>query len=425
MERNINKNIDNSKELVETNIRKNAVQAYINRKTNRKSENQKKNVNKSVKLRKDCTGNRYGSIVVEKMIYGEKGNGKKPRTKCLCRCDCGNIKIFESYRVRKGLVTSCGCIPKKRGPAHNRKDLTGQRFGKLVVLEMIREENGKRLKRTKCRCVCDCGNEKVAWMSDIQNGSTRSCGCITQVPKNEDLTGNVFGNLTAIKRVEDKVSKSGHKTTMWECVCECGKVVTVAARRLKSGRTKSCGCLSSRETIGERSAKDYTGFVSDSGVRFIKPSGISRNNSRVWECECGLCGQRFYSKADLVVSGHRKSCGCLSKSYGEAAIEKLLHEKGVKYKTQFAFPDCKYKAPLRFDFAVFDKHSKLSFLIEYDGMQHYVDIDYFGGSDEFELRKRRDKIKDDYCRNNNIDLLRIPYTLSMKDMRDIIIEKLN
>lgn len=56
--------------------------------------------------------------------------------------------------------------------------------------------------------------------------------------RGEDLTGKLFGRLTAISLVEPTV-----KTRRWNCVCECGKLTVVVARNLISGNTKSCGCL--------------------------------------------------------------------------------------------------------------------------------------------------------------------------------------
>lgn len=60
--------------------------------------------------------------------------------------------------------------------------------------------------------------------------------------KLDDLTGKTFGKLTAIGRGEDKIFPSGQTGRTWVCKCQCGKEITVLARNLKSGNTKSCGC---------------------------------------------------------------------------------------------------------------------------------------------------------------------------------------
>lgn len=66
-----------------------------------------------------------------------------------------------------------------------------------------------------------------------------------------DLTGKQFDRLTVIKRVPDYIQSNGRKRTMWLCMCECGNYITVDGEHLKSGATKSCGCLQ-RELTSKR-----------------------------------------------------------------------------------------------------------------------------------------------------------------------------
>ena len=67
-----------------------------------------------------------------------------------------------------------------------------------------------------------------------------------------DLTGHRFGCLTVVKRTENHIAKGGQSKTMWLCRCDCGGEIAVCAQSLKRGKTQSCGCLSSRSTIGKR-----------------------------------------------------------------------------------------------------------------------------------------------------------------------------
>lgn len=75
--------------------------------------------------------------------------------------------------------------------------------------------------------------------------------------------------------------------------------------------------------------------------------------------------------------------------------------------------------PLRFDFAIIDEEKNLIKLIEYDGSQHFKPSEQFGGQKAFEDLQQRDKLKNDYCKINNINLLRIS-----KDYRNLKIEDL-
>ena len=57
------------------------------------------------------------------------------------------------------------------------KDLTGQRFGRLTVVERL---PAKKNRKTRWRCVCDCGKETEATIDHLTSGNTRSCGCLAR-----------------------------------------------------------------------------------------------------------------------------------------------------------------------------------------------------------------------------------------------------
>lgn len=111
----------------------------------------------------------------------------------------------------------------------------------------------------------------------------------------------------------------------------------------------------------------------------------------------------------------RRGSGCpnCSLSKGEKQIQKILDEYKILYKTQFFFSDCIYDAPLRYDFAIFNKN-ELYALCEYQGIQHYEPVDFASKGMEwaasmFELNQKRDNIKRHYCEENNLKLVEIPY----------------
>jgi hypothetical protein len=115
-------------------------------------------------------------------------------------------------------------------------------------------------------------------------------------------------------------------------------------------------------------------------------------------------------------------CAKSSKSKGERKIRKWLIENNFKFKQDYYFEYCKNINVLRYDFCIFLK-DKL-FLIEYDGRQHFKCSDREDKRYNLKLIQKRDKIKNDYCRNNNLDLLRIKYT-DYKNIEKILIETFN
>lgn len=111
----------------------------------------------------------------------------------------------------------------------------------------------------------------------------------------------------------------------------------------------------------------------------------------------------FTQQAD----SHLKGMGCpkCKTSKGENLIIDFLNENNISYMYQKKFEGCIYKTKLPFDFYFPDKN----LCIEYDGIQHFMIIEAWGGRDEFELRKKKDKIKNKFCKENNIRLERIKY----------------
>lgn len=119
-------------------------------------------------------------------------------------------------------------------------DLTGRRFGKLVVLCKTDERDAAGGVMWLCRC--DCGKEKAISSNSLRRGLSKSCGCQQIVM--EDLTGQRFGRLVVTSL--DKYNTTSH-STRWNCICDCGKKKSILASCLKSGNTVSCGCYSSEQ----------------------------------------------------------------------------------------------------------------------------------------------------------------------------------
>lgn len=113
-------------------------------------------------------------------------------------------------------------------------DLTGQRYGKLTVIELDADaENRSWL------CKCDCGGKKVVKQDYLRRGTTTSCGCL----QHYDLTGMTFGDLSVIGRNEER---DGRGRPLWHCHCSCGGTKNAETSDLLQGNTKSCGCLKIR-----------------------------------------------------------------------------------------------------------------------------------------------------------------------------------
>lgn len=137
----------------------------------------------------------------------------------------------------------------------------------------------------------------------------------------------------------------------------------------------------------------------------IKVIGTYKNNKTKLLCLCENCGKHFMNSPHTMLSGGNGCPNC-TKSRGENKIRNWLNEHEFDYQCQKTFDDCKDVRVLPFDFYL----PKYNTIIEYDGIQHFASKEFFGGERSFRILQKHDKIKNDYCSQNAIRLIRIPYT---------------
>ena len=116
---------------------------------------------------------------------------------------------------------------------------------------------------------------------------------------------------------------------------------------------------------------------------------------------------KLFGVFEQTPASHLKGSGCprCKNSKGENKIYNYLNDKKIVFETQKSFVGCRNINPLFFDFYL----PKYNMCIEYDGIQHFKSIERFGGVSEFDNCRIRDNIKNNYCKDNNIKLLRIKY----------------
>lgn len=117
-------------------------------------------------------------------------------------------------------------------------DLTGQKFGKLTVIEKAENKGG----RTAWRCACECGNETIVSSTGLKGGNTKSCGCLRK-DKVVDITGMRFGKLVALQQIPDtQNNQRKNRAKRWLFQCDCGNKTIASGSMVRQGHTKSCGC---------------------------------------------------------------------------------------------------------------------------------------------------------------------------------------
>lgn len=144
----------------------------------------------------DMTGRKFGKATV----VARAENGSKGQARWLCRCDCGKDFVTDGRSLRRGLTKSCGCARR-----HEVEDLAGQRFGLLTAVSLSPYKHLSSGSNWVCQC--DCGSMIIADAPHLKAGRTVSCGCARRV----DLTGQRFGRLVVIGLAGERNSSGGLK----------------------------------------------------------------------------------------------------------------------------------------------------------------------------------------------------------------------
>lgn len=225
-------------------------------------------------------------------------------------------------------------------------------------------------------------------------------------PTGKDYTGQKRGRLTYLFPIYNESDRSH---PCWLYQCDCGNLV--AARSGEDGG-KSCGCLS-RELTRIRMSKDLTG--QKFGLLTCLERLIMEDGLTYYRCKCD-CGKEKIAYTSYLINGTVKSCGCLT-SWKEKEIEEILTKLQIPFEQQYRIKECRDKLPLPFDFIIYNNNHYG--LIEYQGKQHYIQSKQWDDIEDFQKRQKHDKIKYEYCLNNNIPLLILNHLSDLeKEIKD-------
>lgn len=213
------------------------------------------------------------------------------------------------------------------------------------------------------------------------------------------------------KCVDDKI-------TITHTICNRDYDVSIA--KFKSGRRCPL-CLNDSKRLSENDVFDKLTSLNDSNEYIFSLNESYRTVQSKIHVIHKSCNNEYDMRfADIVY--HNQRCPFCKASVSENKVASSLDNLNISYIRQYKTPDCKDKRELPFDFKVILDENTY-FFIEFNGIQHYFPCEYFDGDNKdiaFELRCKHDKIKSDYCKENNIPLLIIPYT--QINSLDIIIE---
>lgn len=215
-----------------------------------------------------------------------------------------------------------------------------------------------------------------------------------------DMIGKTKGVLTIFAEAP---SRQDDRNAYWMCRCECGKEFEISTTDFNRREHKYC--VHNGPVSGRPISQDLTNqtFGKLKVIRYLKDS--------TWECECE-CGNIVNKKTNVLQESRGLGCPiCLrSISSGELLLEQIFDELKLDYVYQQSFETCRF--PQTNKLAKFDFYlPQLNVLIEYNGAQHYKKNPVWYPTDEdFQAMQERDKYKIQWCKENNIPLIIIPYT---------------
>lgn len=286
------------------------------------------------------------------------------------------------------------------------------------------------------KVICDyCGEAYYPIASNYNNRKNKefdACDkCRTLKGRDSTLwqrKNNTFNKLNNICKQNDYILltdeseyKNGYSTIVYQCK-KHGVQYSNAEMMLSGRLCKECGyeIAAKKTTLSSEHVKNkIEAFNGNKLLNAEEYAGARVRNLNIL-CACGNVYTTCFN--DYMNRDSAKRCPvCSGKiSSGEFAVKQVLENHHINFIQQKTFDGCKDKNLLPFDFYLPD----YNMMIEYDGKQHYEPVEYFGGKESFDYTVRHDAIKNEYCKDNNIDILRIPYWYE-DNIESIITKKLN
>ena len=245
--------------------------------------------------------------------------------------------------------------------------------------------------------ICKNGHESTSSWSNFNNYGCKYCS------NNVTLTYEEVKEY--IENINYKLLSTEYKNAKTKLLVQCDKKHEPYEVRLDSLKRGSRCPICSKIQSTEKHKYNYDEvkkYIESFGYKLLSTEYKTIHEKLLIQCDKG---HNPYEVTYSKFKNQDRRCPHCKNSKGEKRISEVLDKINVIYEIQYKFDDCKFKYKLPFDFYL----PQYNICIEYDGGQHFEIVEYFGGLDGFINTKIRDTIKNDYCKKNNINLIRIPY----------------
>ena len=335
------------------------------------------------------------------------GRNNKNEPLWLYKCPfCGELAYNVMYKIKK----RTGCLNCKYQRSGAKKRLSDEYLQSVATQRNPNVEFVKRDKTKKGRILFHCKEHNLDFYiykcNFLYNENSIMCPkCIKE--KNAERQ-----RLYSVDEISQKLAEYGYEwlnkecyqnaSSILECKCKkCGTIKKLNYVSFLSGRLcKTCAGYAKK--TNEQFRKQVYDLVGDSYTVL----GEYVDGKTKIEIRHNVCGNKWYCiPTNILKRGN--CCPFCKKSHGEDSIENFLRKNNIAFETQKKF-DTLFgvgNGKLSYDFYLPNNN----LLIEYQGKQHEISVEYFGGDENFQIRKEHDKRKRDFAANNNIELLEIWY----------------
>lgn len=370
--------------------------------------------------------NKQDRYIEVKNFIESKGNKlisteyKNNKVNLKIQCKCGEIfnRTFGDFKNKKMYYCTC-CSGNKLRYSDVKKFIESKNC-KLISTEY-------KNNNTKLDIQCSCGNVFKTSFNTFKKDEQwqcPSCGEKKRLKKMQNKTyGFKFYTYEDVKKIIELDTEltllSKEYNGCYEKLklkCPCGEIFfksfAAIIENIKNNKRNLCPkCIKKGNDEGfrlkeEDIQKSISNFYKKEKFILLNYNEY-KNNRTLLKFKCSECGEIFISTVHTLTTGDGRLCPNCESSYskGEMVIKDFLDNNNIKYIQEKTFNGCRYYNHLRFDFYLPDYNC----CIEFDGKQHYEIVEYFGGYETFINTKIRDTVKNVYCKENNIYLLRIPY----------------
>ena len=332
-------------------------------------------------------------------IIGEYINANTP-IKFIC--SCGNETEREPGQMLLG-YTKCHKCAQNRITFGEFKSKILELYPNIKIISDFPDAEYIK-KRNKVSYMCECGQIDEKPMESLLNGVRCPICTGHRISNKSRKTNEQYINEVKLLNPDVEILSEyigGDKPIKFKC--KCGNIdVKNQARELIR---KRCCCSKCSKSAKKNTSQFITEMKDINPNIIITGTYINAETPIEYICECGT---KHKSSPSLLLLGHRRGHCNMSKS--EYETKYYLDSHNIDYDYEHKFKDCIYKHCLKFDFYI----PHYNTCIELDGEHHYKPVTFKGISNElaierFEYTKKLDSIKNKYCTNNKIKLIRIPY----------------